>query len=331
MASTGEIKITEDEAALYDRQIRLWGLDAQQRMRNGAFLVMRCKGVATEAIKNIVLAGIGKLILVDPEDVTEEDLGAGFFFRDDDVGTKRADAAKSRIESLNPLVRVEVYSDPLATEGTEFEQIVKNVDMVCVTEASRSELLQINDLCRRFSKPFYAGGTYGLLGYIFCDLLTHEYLTPDRSAPKDASRNVKTNAVYPSLKDALHHSWKGLKKKQTRDLNPSVIFGILGLWEFQAQHGRLPEASDSEELQTISSRLIQGAQVDPSIIKTIDPNIHQQLVTTAAHEFSPVCAVIGGVLAQDMLKALAAQEAPLANFFTFDGSTGGGSVCRMSM
>jgi ubiquitin-like 1-activating enzyme E1 A len=26
-----EMNITEDEAALYDRQIRLWGLDAQRR------------------------------------------------------------------------------------------------------------------------------------------------------------------------------------------------------------------------------------------------------------------------------------------------------------
>ena len=26
--------ITEDEAALYDRQIRLWGLDAQKRLEN---------------------------------------------------------------------------------------------------------------------------------------------------------------------------------------------------------------------------------------------------------------------------------------------------------
>ena len=25
--------ITEDEAALYDRQIRLWGLDAQKRLK----------------------------------------------------------------------------------------------------------------------------------------------------------------------------------------------------------------------------------------------------------------------------------------------------------
>lgn len=53
--------------------------------------------------------------------------------------------------------------------------------------------------------------------------------------------------------------------------------------------------------------------------------------TSAVHEFSPTCAVVGGILAQDILKALAAREAPIANFFTFDGNTGGGSVCRMSM
>lgn len=50
--------------------------------------MVRLKGVATEAIKNIVLAGIGKLIVVDSDDVAEQDLGAGFFFRDEDVGKK---------------------------------------------------------------------------------------------------------------------------------------------------------------------------------------------------------------------------------------------------
>jgi ubiquitin-like 1-activating enzyme E1 A len=57
-------------------------------MRSATILVVRLRGVATEAIKNMVLAGIGKLVIVDGEDVAEEDLGAGFFFRDEDVGKK---------------------------------------------------------------------------------------------------------------------------------------------------------------------------------------------------------------------------------------------------
>jgi molybdopterin/thiamine biosynthesis adenylyltransferase len=58
------------------------------RMRNAVILVVRMRGVATEAIKNMVLAGIGKLVIVDAENVAEEDLGCGFFFREEDVGRK---------------------------------------------------------------------------------------------------------------------------------------------------------------------------------------------------------------------------------------------------
>jgi ubiquitin-like 1-activating enzyme E1 A len=43
---------------------------------------------------------------------------------------------------------------------------------------SRAGQAALNAACRRLRKPFYAGGSYGLLGYIFCDLLRHEYIAP---------------------------------------------------------------------------------------------------------------------------------------------------------
>ena len=57
-------------------------------MRNAAILVVRLRGVATEVVKNIVLAGIGRLVVLDGDEVRPEDLGASFFFRDGDVGRK---------------------------------------------------------------------------------------------------------------------------------------------------------------------------------------------------------------------------------------------------
>lgn len=67
------------------------------------------------------------------------------------------------------------------------------------------------------------------------------------------------------------------------------------------------------------------------LFRFADRKGHRTMSTTAAHEFSPVCAVVGGMLAQDILKALAAREPPIANLFVFDGNTGGGTVCRMNM
>ncbi|KAG9315727.1 hypothetical protein JVU11DRAFT_3374 [Chiua virens] len=332
-AKSNPVQITEDEAAVYDRQIRLWGLEAQQRMRNATILIVRLRGTATEAIKNIVLAGIGRLVVVDTDDVTEEDLGTGFFFRDDDVGKKKVDAAKTRIESLNPLVTVEALSGDVMHDMESLDALVKSVDLVCATDWDREGLIHINDACRCLGKPFYAGGTFGLLGYIFCDLLKHDYITPDRSAPSDAPRNVKASTVYSPLHMALRHQWSALTKRQTKELNPAILHAILALWEYQHVHsGKLPDSlEEAAQLLSIANALLETSNVNSQVLETMPRELIDTLSTAASHEISPVCAVVGGMLAQDILKALAAREAPIANFFVFDGTSGSGTVCRMNM
>ncbi|THV05209.1 hypothetical protein K435DRAFT_816488 [Dendrothele bispora CBS 962.96] len=322
---------TEEEQGRYDRQIRLWGIEAQQRMRNATILVVQLKGTATEAIKNIVLAGIGKLIIVDGEEVTEEDLGAGFFFRDEDVGKKRVEAAKARIESLNPLVTVETVPTFDVLGEQSFETTIRDVDLVCVTDWIRDDLIRMNEVCRRAHKPFYSGGTYGLLGYIFCDLLKHDYISPDRSAGENA-KTVKVTVSYPPLQDALRHRWDTLTRRQTKELNPSCVFTILALWQYQSIHGALPkQLTDTAALQSIADSLLSDAGVNKQVLTTTPPDLTESISTTAAHEFSPVCAIVGGMLGQDILKTLGAREPPIANFFAFDGNTGSGTVCRMNM
>ncbi|KAH9925420.1 uncharacterized protein BXZ73DRAFT_91128 [Epithele typhae] len=321
------VAITEDEAAVYDRQIRLWGLEAQQRMRNATILMVCLKGVATEAVKNIVLAGIGKLVVVDAAAVAAEDLGAGFFFRDADVGQKRVDAARSRIESLNPLVAVETISDASVLENDALPSLLARVDMVCATEMTRDNLIALNDACRAAGKPFYAGGTYGLAGYIFCDLLQHEYIAPDRAAPKDAGKSVRLSVAYPPLRAALQHRWTGLTRRQTKEVNPALMFAVLAIWEYQARHGgALPDdAAAATELEATANALMAAAEVNKQAVAAVRPS--SSLATTAAHELSPVCAVVGGLLAQDVLKALAAREPPIANFFALTARSAGAPSC----
>ncbi|KAJ7505451.1 hypothetical protein B0H11DRAFT_2340356 [Mycena galericulata] len=314
--------LTEEEVGRLDRQIRVWGFEAQQRL-----------GTATEVIKNIVLSGIGKLVIMDGEQVVEEDLGSGFFFRDEDVGKKRVDAAKDRIESLNPLVTVETVSTFAGLEGPDFDATIRAVDLVCVTDWDREGLIRLNEACRRLGKPFYAGGTYGVLGYIFCDLLRHDYVAPhDRSVPKEAQKNIKLSATYPPLSEALHHRWTALTKRQTKELNPAVVFAILAVWEYQKVHGQLPTGPDDvAELQLIANAMISAADVNKQVLERVPTELIQSLSEIARSEFSPVCAIVGGMLAQDILKTLAARDPPIANFFTFDGNTGAGTVCRLSM
>lgn len=96
-----------DEIALYDRQIRLWGVKAQERLvtycpllrfmslqadvwyfrlRTANILLITLKALANEVAKNLVLAGIGSLTISDDQFVTEDDVCSQFFVSEEHVG-----------------------------------------------------------------------------------------------------------------------------------------------------------------------------------------------------------------------------------------------------
>ena len=86
MATTTAQGLSADEIALYDRQIRLWGAQAQERIRSAKILLVSLRALGTEIAKNLTLAGINSLTIIDDEAVTEEDLGAQYFVREEDIG-----------------------------------------------------------------------------------------------------------------------------------------------------------------------------------------------------------------------------------------------------
>lgn len=53
-------------------------------MRSSTILLLSLRSLAHETIKNLVLAGIGRLIVMDEGNVTEEDLSGGFLFREEE-------------------------------------------------------------------------------------------------------------------------------------------------------------------------------------------------------------------------------------------------------
>jgi ubiquitin-like 1-activating enzyme E1 A len=51
-------------------------------MRSSTILVITLRSLAQETIKNLVLSGVGRMIVMDEKEVTEVDLGAGLLFRE---------------------------------------------------------------------------------------------------------------------------------------------------------------------------------------------------------------------------------------------------------
>ncbi len=56
------------------------------RLRSANILLVGMKTIANEIAKNLVLAGIGSLTILDDQLVTEDDLGSQFFISDLHIG-----------------------------------------------------------------------------------------------------------------------------------------------------------------------------------------------------------------------------------------------------
>lgn len=77
-----------------------------------------------------------------------------------------------RAQNLNSMV--EVTSDD-ANIDTKPDAFFSNFDVVCASQCTITQLKRINAACRKYNVKFFAGDVWGMFGYTFEDLMTHEY------------------------------------------------------------------------------------------------------------------------------------------------------------
>ena len=334
-----------DEIALYDRQIRLWGLKAQEKIRNANILLITMKALANEIAKNLTLSGIRSLTIVDHEFVTESDLGAQFLLSEDDIGQNRAEAAAQQIRKLNPRVQVIVDMEDIASKSPTYFQAF---DIVIATDLQPDTLNVINTATRINHKPFYAAGVHGFYGFIFADLIQHEYVLEREQSNKATTlgpetrtrsiRDVKTKKEGSKLielvtKRELYSTWflasdaaslpiEFQKSKRRLKAVTPILSCLRALWEFQQlQGGRFPSTNTSTEGIALFTKLATSKHKTLGLPdETLRSEMLRKFLQNLGNEIAPVTAVLGGQLAQDVINVLGQQQSPIQNMVVFDGN-----------
>ncbi|OMO84159.1 UBA/THIF-type NAD/FAD binding protein [Corchorus capsularis] len=309
-------ELTEQETALYDRQIRVWGADAQRRLSKSHILVYGMKGTVSEFCKNIVLAGVGSVTLVDDRLVTEEALSANFLILPDENlhnGKTLAEVCCDSLKEFNPMVRVSVEKGDISTFGVEF---FEKFDVVVVSCCSLSKKKLINQKCRKLSKrvAFYTVDCRGSSGEIFVDLQNYKY------SKKKLEETVECELDYPSFEESISVPWRSLPKRVSK-----LYFAMRVIEQFEDVEGRNPGESSIADLPSVmklKKELCETNSVNESQIS--DALLERLLIDTS--EFPPSCAIIGGILGQEVIKAISGKGDPLKNFFFFDAVDGKGLI-----
>lgn len=300
------------------------------------------KALANEIAKNLVLAGIGSLTIVDHELVTENDLGAQFFITDASIGTNRAEAAAPQIRKLNPRVNVVVDTDNVSMKSASY---FASYDIVIATELNPDQLNVINTATRLNHKAFYAAGVHGLYGFIFSDLIQHDYViereksnrdtqisaeTRTRSVVDVKTKNENGKLVEMVTKREVYSTWLlasdaatlgpeySNSRRRLRAVTP-LVSCLRAVWEFtQLNGGRLP-GHTRPDLEQFTSLAHQKHKALGLPTETLRAEFLRSFLQNIGSEIAPVTAVLGGQLAQDVINVLGSKQQPIQNFVFFDG------------
>lgn len=314
-------ELTEHETALYDRQIRVWGADAQRRLSKCHILVSGLKGTVVEFCKNIVLAGVGSLTLNDDRTVTEELLSANFLIPPEanaNSGKSLAELCCDSLKDFNPMVRVSVEKGDLSNFDVQF---FGKFDAVIISSCSFSTKQSVNEKCRKLLKriAFYSVDCRDSCGEIFVDLQNYIY------SKKKGDDSVECLLEYPSFEEAISVPWKSLPRRVSK-----LYLAMRVLEKFEDQEGYNPgetSAADLPGIQKLRKELCAAHSLDESQI----PDSLLERLLEGRREFPPVCAIVGGILGQEVIKAISGKGDPLKNFFFFDVMDGKGVIEDISL
>ncbi|CAJ0931450.1 unnamed protein product, partial [Mesorhabditis belari] len=180
----------------YDRQLRLWGNEGQSSIEAAAICILGADALATEIGKSLVLAGVGSIVIIDGEFVTDDDLGSNFFYEDAQLGQQRGQAAASLLQELNPSVKVSgIDAQITKLQGQDILAYGK-FSLVIATNLLESRAAILSDEIFQAGIPFINCRTYGLVGYIRVSAAEHHIMNTRTENPRP---DFRLDAPFPEL------------------------------------------------------------------------------------------------------------------------------------
>ncbi len=204
----GKELLTDEEAERFDRQLiyladisplgqSAWQL--QHRLRRSHVVVLGCGGLGCWAATGLVLAGVGKLTLVDDDTVELSNLNRQLLFRTADLGRRKIAAAKDSLTALNPHVEV-VTVDKRVQSTTEVMDLTGEADFLVMTadHPPYEGLITVNRACLATGTPWISAGQIPPTIRIGPLLIPGE--TPCHECQEHAFRRD-----YPHYEDLIRH------------------------------------------------------------------------------------------------------------------------------
>ena len=156
------LQLSSEEVDRYDRQLRVWSIEDQLKLKNSSVLVVGVGGLGSPVAVYLTAIGVGKLVLVDEGVVELSNLNRQVLYSVDDIGKPKVEVAASKLRRLNPNVEIVPIKARLTEELAE--KLVPQVNVVVDALDNWETRFILNKVCVKYRKPLVHGGVEAWYG-----------------------------------------------------------------------------------------------------------------------------------------------------------------------
>jgi molybdopterin/thiamine biosynthesis adenylyltransferase len=151
------MSFSDEEVERYARHLvlREVGGPGQQKLKAARVLIVGAGGLGAPAALYLAAAGVGTVMLADPDVVDRSNLQRQIIYTQADVGRPKAAAAADRLAALNPHVFVAGYEG--AFDAVSADELVAGVDLVLDGTDDFATRMCVNAACVRHGKTLVSG------------------------------------------------------------------------------------------------------------------------------------------------------------------------------
>lgn len=144
---------SKEELARYNRHIIIpgFGIEAQQKLKDAKVLVIGSGGLGSPVLLYLAAAGVGTIGIVDFDVVDDSNLQRQVLFGVDEIGQPKVEAARKRLEALNPHINIKIYNTQLTSANAL--DIVRDYDVVADGTDNFPTRYLVNDASVLLGKP----------------------------------------------------------------------------------------------------------------------------------------------------------------------------------
>jgi molybdopterin/thiamine biosynthesis adenylyltransferase len=158
--------VDDDQLLRYSRHILLdeIGIEGQRKLLASHALVIGAGGLGSPVALYLGTAGVGRITIVDDDDVDLTNLQRQIAHTLSRVGTPKAASAQTAIGAINPDVRVRPLIE--RADAARLDALVRDADVVLDCSDNFKTRHAVNAACVAHARPLVSGAAIGFDGQI---------------------------------------------------------------------------------------------------------------------------------------------------------------------